>query len=167
MIKLFKFSLPLFCCLAWIGLVSGGNDSELEAQMSTLKQECKEMIKGTRYEGSKITYYSLSSSKQVKNLEVYTFLLDEYKFAISTKKCSTSLTVRIYDAPADNKERILIKEFKKAQGKNLKFSTTELNDAYVAKVPDADRLRNIHLEYRIGSGKPAKEGIVLVYGIEP
>ena len=118
MIKLFKLSLPFAICLLWIGLVSGGNDSVLEAQMSTLKQECKEMIKGTRYEGSKITYFALGSSKQVKHIEVYTFLLDEYKFAISAKKCTASLTVKIYDAPADNKERVLIKEFKKAQGKN-------------------------------------------------
>lgn len=167
MIKLFKLSLPFAICLLWIGLVSGGNDSVLEAQMSTLKQECKEMIKGTRYEGSKITYFALGSSKQVKHIEVYTFLLDEYKFAISAKKCTAPLTVKIYDAPADNKERVLIKEFKKAQGKNLKFSTTELNDAYVAKIPDADRLRNIHIEYTIGSGKGSKEGIVLVYGVEP
>lgn len=167
MIKLFKFALPLVAALVWIGLVSGGNDNVLEAQMSTLKQECKEMIKGTRYEGSKITYFTAGSSKQTKNIEVYTFLLDEYKFAISAKKCTAALTVKIYDAPADNKERVLIKEFKKAQGKNLKFSTTELNDAYVAKIPDADRLRNIHIEYAIGSGKGTKEGIVLVYGIEP
>jgi hypothetical protein len=167
MIKLVKFTLPLIVGMLWIGLVSGGNDNVLEAQMSTLKQECKELIKGTRYEGSKITYFTLGSSKQVKSIEVYTFLLDEYKFAISAKKCSASLTVRIYDAPADNSERVLIKEFKKTQGKNLKFSTTELNDAYVAKIPDADRLRNIHIEYAIGSGKASKEGIVLVYGIEP
>jgi len=167
MIKLIKFTLPFVVCLLWIGLVSGGNDNVLEAQMSTLKQECKEMIKGTRYEGSKITYYTLGSSKQMKNIEVYTFLLDEYKFAVSAKKCTASLTVRIYDAPSDNKERVLIKEFKKAQGTNMKFSTSELNDLYEAKNPDADRLRNIHIEYTIGSGKGNKEGIVLVYGIEP
>jgi hypothetical protein len=167
MTKLFKFAFPLVASLVWIGLVSGGNDNALEAQMSTLKQECKEMIKGTRYEGSKITYFTAGSTKQTKSIEVYTFLLDEYKFAISAKKCTAALTVKIYDAPAENKERVLIKEFKKAQGKNLKFSTTELNDAYVAKIPDADRLRNIHIEYGIGSGKGTKEGIVLVYGIEP
>lgn len=167
MTKLFKFALPLVVCMLWIGLVSGGNDNVLEAQMSTLKQECKEMIKGTRYEGSKITYFTAGASKQVKHIEVYTFLLDEYKFAISAKKCAAALTVKIYDASADNKDRVMIKEFKKVQGKNLKFSTTELNDAYVAKVPDADRLRNIHIEYSIGSGKGTKEGIVLVYGIEP
>jgi hypothetical protein len=167
MIKLFKLTLPLTICFLWIGLVSGGNDDILEAQMSTLKQECKEMIKGTRYEGSKITYYTVGSSKQTKSIEVYTFLLDEYKFAISAKKCATSLTIKIYDTPDDDKERVLIKEFKKAQGKNLKFSTTELNNLYQEKNPDADRLRNIHIEYSIGSGKAAKEGIVLVYGIEP
>lgn len=166
MIKLFKNTLPLFICLLWIPLVSGDDDSALEAQMSTLKQECKELIKGTRYEGSKITYYTLGS-KQVKNIEVYTFLLDEYRFAISAKKCSVSLNIKIYDAGSDNKDRLLIKEFKKVQGKNVKFGTKELNDLYVAKNPDADRLRNIHIEYSIGSGKPAKEGIVLVYGIEP
>jgi hypothetical protein len=165
--KLIKKTLTLLLCLLWIPLVSGDNESALEAQMSTLKQECKEMIKGTRYEGSKITYYSLNSSKQIKNIEVYTFLLDEYKFAISAKKCSSSLTVKIYDAAPGTKDRTMIKEFKKIQGKNFKFSTSELNDLYQAINPDADRLRNIHIEYTIGSGKVAKEGIVLVYGIEP
>lgn len=165
--KKIKIILPLAICLLWIGLVSGGNDNVLEAQMSTLKQECKELIKGTRYEGSKITYFTLGTAKQIKNIEVYTFLLDEYRFAISTKKCTAPLTIRIYDAAADAPDRVLIREFKKAQGQNLKFTTAELNNAYVAKVPDADRLRNIHLEYSIGSGKPGKEGIVLVYGIEP
>lgn len=167
MMKLLKLSLPLAIGFLWIGLVSGGGESELEAQMSTLKQECKEMIKGTRYEGSKITYYTVRSSKQMKNIEVYTFLLDEYKFAISAKKCSVPLTIKIYDAAPDVKERVLIKEFKKTQGKNVKFSTSELNDLYQAKNPDADRLRNIHIEYAISSGKAANEGIVLVYGIEP
>ena len=62
MTKLFKFTFPLVASLVWIGLVSGGNDNVLEAQMSTLKQECKEMIKGTRYEGSKITYFTAGSS---------------------------------------------------------------------------------------------------------
>lgn len=165
--KTVKFSLPFVLSILWIGLISGGNDSALEAQMSTLKQECRDMIKGTRYEGSRITYYTVGSSKQVKNLEVYTFLLDEYKFALSTKKCSVPVTIRIYDASADVKEKVLIKEFKKVQGKNLKFSTSELNDLYQAKNPDADRLRNIHIEYSISSGKASKEGIVLVYGIEP
>lgn len=167
MMKLLKLSLPLAIGFLWMGLVSGGSEGELEAQMSTLKQECKEMIKGTRYEGSKITYYSVRSAKQIKNIEVYTFLLDEYKFAISAKKCSVPLTVKIYDAAPDVKERVLIKEFKKAQGKNLKFSTSELNGLYQAKNPDVDRLRNIHIEYAISSGKVANEGIVLVYGIEP
>lgn len=165
--KIVQFSLPLVLSVLWIGLISGGNDSALEAQMSTLKQECREMIKGTRYEGSRITYYTVGSSKQVKNLEVYTFLLDEYKFALSTKKCSVPVTIRIYDASPDVTEKVLIKEYKKVQGKNLKFSTSELNDLYQAKNPDADRLRNIHIEYSISSGKASKEGIVLVYGIEP
>ena len=87
----------------------------------------------------------------------------DYAEMFETFKGNSALMI----AETANAPAKLIKEFKKAQGQNLKFTTAELNNAYVAKVPDADRLRNIHLEYSIGSGKSGKEGIVLVYGIEP
>lgn len=162
--KLTTFCLPLVVCFVWIGLVSGGNDSALEAQMNTLKQECKELITGARYEGSKITYFNAGTSKQTKNIEVFMFLSNEYQFAISAKKCSVPVSVKIYDASIDMKERMLIKEFKKVQGTNWKFSSNELNDLYLKKKPDSERLKNIHIEYSIGSGKESKDGIVLVYG---
>jgi hypothetical protein len=68
-------------------------DGAFDAQINTLKQECKDMIKGTRYEGSKITYYN-AGSKQTKTVEMFMFLTNEYRFAISGKKCSVPLTVR-------------------------------------------------------------------------
>ncbi|WP_343606010.1 hypothetical protein [Fluviicola sp.] len=162
--KLTAFCLPLVVCFCWIALVSGGNDSALEAQMNTLKQECKELINGTRYEGSKITYFNVGASKQTKNIEVFMFLSNEYQFAISAKKCSVPVSVKVYDSSNDMKERTLIKEFKKVQGKSWKFSSNELNELYLKKKPNSERLKNIHLEYSISSGKESKEGIVLVYG---
>ncbi|WP_300660569.1 hypothetical protein [Fluviicola sp.] len=162
--KLTAFYLPLIVCFFWISLVSGGNDSALEAQMNTLKQECKELITGTRYEGSKITYYHVGASKQTKNIEVFMFLSNEYQFAVSAKKCSVPVSIKIYDAPTEVKGRTLIEEFKKVQGKNWKFSSNDLNEKYLKKKPGSDRLKNIHIEYSIASGKESKEGIVLVYG---
>lgn len=141
-----------------------GNDEAFDAQVSTLKQECKELLKDARYEGSKITYYSIGQSKQVKSVELFMLLPNEYVFAISTKKCTSSLTVRLYDAPSDLDERTLIKEFKNTQGKTFTFSTVELNKIYRKKVPEVERLKNLHIEYSIGSGKQNREAIVLVMG---
>ncbi|MNK21377.1 hypothetical protein D3C87_396310 [compost metagenome] len=162
--KLTTFCLPLITCFFWMALASGGNDSALEAQMNTLKQECKELINGARYEGSKITYYNVGNSKQTKNIEVFMFLSNEYQFAVSAKKCSVPVSIKIFDAPNDVKGRTLVKEFKKVQGKNWKFSSNELNELYLKKKHGSDRLKNIHIEYSIASGKESKEGIVLVYG---
>lgn len=143
--------------------VNQQGDGAFDAQINTLKQECKELIKATRYEGSKVTYYN-AGTKQTKSLELFMFLPNEYQFAVSTKKCAVPVTLRIYDAAADVEERTMIKEYKNVQGKNFVFSTTELNKIYRKKVPEVERLKNLHIEYVIGSGKTTKEAIVLVMG---
>ena len=155
----------LFFLLAGILLLTsaGTQDGAFDAQINTIKQECKDLIKGTRYEGSKVTYYN-AGSKQTKSVELFMFLPNEYQFAVSTKKCGVSVTVRLYDAASDVEERTLIKEYKNVQGKNFVFNTTELNKIYRKKVPEVERLKNLHIEYVIGSGKTAKEAIVLVMG---
>jgi hypothetical protein len=141
-------------------------DGAFDAQINTLKQECKDMIKGTRYEGSKVTYYN-AGSKQIKTVEMYMFLPNEYQYAISAKKCSVPLTIRLYDAAADVEERTMIREFKNVQGKNFSFSTNDLNKVYRKKVPEVERLKNLHIEYTLGSGKNGKEAIVMVMGHKP
>ncbi|ASS49337.1 MAG: hypothetical protein A3D31_03565 [Candidatus Fluviicola riflensis] len=143
--------------------VNQQGDGAFDAQINTLKQECKELIKATRYEGSKITYYN-GGSKQTKSVELFMFLPNEYQFAVSTKKCKSSVTLRLYDAASDVKDRTMVKEYKNTQGKNFVFNTTELNKIYRKKVPAAERLKNLHIEYVIGSGKSGKEAIVLVMG---
>lgn len=143
--------------------VNQQGDGAFEAQINTLKQECKDLIKATRYEGSKITYYN-AGSKQTKNVELFLLLPNEYQFAVSTKKCKVPVTVRLYDAGAEAQDRTLIKEFKNTQGKNFVFNSTELNKLYRKKVQNVERIKNLHVEYSIGSGKTAKEAIVLVMG---
>lgn len=146
------------------GMEHNGGDEVFDAQVNTLKQECKELLKDARYEGSKITYYSTGQNKQTKSVELFMLLPNEYVFAISTKKCTTPVTIRLYDAPSDLDERTLIKEFKNYQGKTFTFSTAELNKIYRKKVPEVERLKNLHIEYTIGSGKLNREAIVLVMG---
>lgn len=154
----------LFGAIMLTSATPAGNDGALEAQVNTLKQECKELISSTRYEGSKITYFNLGKEKQNKSIELFMFLTNEYQFAISTKKCTAPVTVRVYDAAPDVQERTLIKEFKNVQGKNFSFSSDDLNKIYRKKAPEVERLKNIHIDYAIGSGKVNKEAIVLVYG---
>lgn len=141
-------------------------DGAFDAQINTLKQECKELIKDARYEGAKVTYYN-AGNKQSKTVEMFMFLPNEYQYAISAKKCSVPLTVKLYDAASDVEERNLIKEFKNVQGKTFTFNTTELNKLYRKKVPEVERLKNLHIEYSIGSGKTNKEAIVMVMGHKP
>jgi len=154
--------LSLFVLL--VSAASTDGDGAFEAQINTLKGECKALLKDARYEGAKITYYNAGASKQVKNVEVFMFLSNEYVYAISTKKCSVPLTIRLYDAAADVEERTLIKEYKNYQGKNFTISSVELNKIYRKKVPEVERLKNLHIEYALGAGKTAKEAIILVMG---
>ena len=142
------------------------NDGAFDAQVNTMKQECKDMISTCRYEGSKITYYVAGSGKQTKNVELFLFLAKEYQIAISAKKSSAVITAKFYDAAPEVKERKLIKEYKSIQGKSFMVSSDELNKLYRKKAPEVERLKNIHVEYSIGTGKNVKEAAVLVYGFK-
>jgi hypothetical protein len=155
-----------FCGLILSVASSAPNDGAFDAQVNTMKQECKDMISSCRYEGSKITYYVAGSSKQTKNVELFLFLAKEYQIAISAKKSAASVTVKFYDAAPDVKERKLIKEYKAVNGKAFMVSSDELNKLYRKKAPEVERLKNIHVEYSIGTGKNVKEAAVLVYGFK-
>lgn len=156
-------SITLFLAL-FLLISSGGDDGTFEAQINALKSECKALLKNARYEGSRITYYNSAANKQTKHVEVFMFLNNEYLLAFSTKKCSVPLTIRLYDAAPNVDERMLISEFKNYEGKTFVVSSLELNRIYRKKVPEVERLRNVHIEYAIGSGKADKEAIVLVIG---
>ena len=142
------------------------NDGAFDAQVNTMKQECKDAISSCRYEGSKITYYVAGSAKQTKNVELFLFLAKEYQVSISAKKSLASVTVKFYDAAPEVKDRKLIKEYKNQQGKSFVVSSNDLNALYRKKAPEVERLKNIHVEYSIGTGKNVKEAVVLVYGVK-
>jgi hypothetical protein len=165
--KVTQFGFLVIGLLLLTSAVLQPGDGAFDAQINTLKQECKDLIKGTRYEGAKVTYYSAGNNKQTKSVELFMFLNNEYQFAVSAKKCSVPVTIRLYDAAADVEERTMIKEFKGVQGKNISFNTTELNKIYRKKVPEVERLKNLHVEYSLGSGKSGKEAVVLVMGHKP
>ncbi len=165
--KIGLLSLGFFFLVSSTLLESIEGDGAFDARVNTVKQECKDMISTTRYEGSKITYYNVKPSKQTKSVELFLFLAKEYEFVISGKLSSTSLNVKIYDAASDVEERTMIKEFKGVKGKNIVFNSKDLNKIYRKKVPEVERLKNVHVEYTIGSGDTVKEAIVLVYGHRP
>ena len=146
--------------------IAPSSDGAFDAQVNTMKQECKDFIQSCRYEGSKVTYYVAGSAKQTKNIELFLFLAKEYQFAISAKKSASTVTVKFYDAAPDVDQRIMIKEVKSVQGKSIVVSSEELNKLYRKKAPEVERLKNVHVEYSIGTGKNVKEAIVLVYGFK-
>lgn len=144
--------------------VSTNDNGAFEAQVNTMKQECKDQIKDSRYEGSKVTYYVPSTKKQTKSVELFLFVAKEYQIAVNAKKSAAAVTIKVYDAASDVPERVLIKEIKGAQGKLTVINSSELNKLYKKKMPEVERLKNIHIEYNIGTGKGNKEAVVLVYG---
>lgn len=138
--------------------------SALDARLNGHKQECKELIKPAHYEGSRTTYFTLRKKQQFKSVELFLLLDNEYVFGVSGKECTTPVTLRFYDS-GDAATRTLISEHKRINGKNQLFSTKDLNAAYKKKMPQAERLKNIYVEYDVASGKDLNlEGIVLVIG---
>lgn len=161
--KQIKLSSLFGLCILLLSFSQDDPKSALDARLNGLKQECKEMIKPARYEGSRTTYYTLRKKPQQKSVELFLLLDNEYVFGVGCMEATADLTIRFYDSP-DASKRTLILEEKGASGKNLLFSTKTLNAAYHKKVPEAERLKNVFIEYEIGPGKEKLEGIVLVIG---
>ena len=137
--------------------------SALDARLNALKQECKDLIKPARYEGSRTTYFTLKKKTQKKSVELFLLLENDYVFGISGKECSTPVTIRFYDSE-DTDSRTMILEQKSINGKNNLFNSKDLNAAYRKKVPGVERLKNVFIEYEITPGDEKLEGIVLVIG---
>jgi cytoplasmic iron level regulating protein YaaA (DUF328/UPF0246 family) len=156
----FLFTGLVFLTLSFI---QPSPKSILDNRLNNLKNECKELIKPARYEGSRITYYTVKKKTQKKNIELFLLLESEYFFSVSTKECSTNINIRFFDSQ-DVSKRTLIWEEKSAKGKTLVISSKDLNTAYVKKVAGADRLKNIFIEYEIAPGKENLEAIVMVVG---
>jgi hypothetical protein len=139
------------------------NKNALDARLNTFRQECKDLIRPARYEGSRVTYYTLTKKSQQKSVEVFMLVDAEYTFAISGKECSSGLTIRFYDS-ANKNDRKLIQEIKSAQGLNTLVSSTELNAVYHQKMPQSGRLKSTVVEYEIAGGMDKTEAVVLVIG---
>lgn len=153
------FTLTIFL----ISNTVADNGNSMEARVNTYKHECKQLLKPARYEGSRITYYSLQKDVTVKSVESYLVLDTEYKFVFSGKECSTKVGVKFYDS-ADAKKRVMLKEIKNIQGKNLSVSSNELLPVFRKSVSATERMKTVVVEYTIAGGKAKQEAIVMVVG---
>ena len=136
--------------------------SSYNARLNTYKYECKTLIKPARYEGSRITHYTASKKDQIKGIETYMVLDTEYKFAFSGKECSSRVIVRFYES---KNKKILLKEIKNIQNRNIAISSLSLLKTYHKKYPKSkNRLKNLFIEYTISPTEVNHEAVVFVMG---
>lgn len=141
---------------------SSTRDDSYNARLNTYKHECKELLKPARYEGSRITHYTASKSKQTKSIETYLVLDSEYKFAFSGKESSSRVSVSFYES---EKKRFLLKELKNISKRNVIVSSLELTANYRKKAPNStERLKNLYIEYNINPTDVNHEALVFVMG---
>lgn len=167
-----KKFVPIFLLGAFVLFLTCSNvlqgDDTFEAQISAIKQDCKDNLDGARYEGSKITYFVPGTQRQTKTVEVFFLLRGEYYVAISAKKASVAVNIRLYDAAEDVPERTLLKEYKNVGDQVIVLKSEELNEIYRQKVPNVERIKNLFVDYQIAAGKPpVKEAVVMVMGRKP
>lgn len=161
--KIFKYVAVCLLSVLIFGFIKLDSKSDLDAQLNIYKKECKELIKPARYEGSRTTYFTRKKKKQKKSVEVFLVMDSEYRFALSGKACAGNVNLRVYDF-SDESSSTLVYEQNGIQGKNVSFNSTDLNAVYRKKVPNADRLKNLVIEYEVASGEQKLEGIILVIG---
>jgi hypothetical protein len=161
--KILSTTVLLFLLFLVFSSNTFDSGNSTNARINTYKQECKELIKPARYDGARVTFYAASNEKQIKTVETFFVLDKEYKLAISGKESSVKVNVRIYNSTDENK-RILLKEIKNFQGKNVIVSSKELVKVYNKKFGTAERLKTVYLEYEISEGVTKNEAIVFVLG---
>ncbi len=117
------------------------------------------------YDGSKTTYFTSGKKIVKKEVEVVLFLRDNYTLVLNGKGAPTETMVRFYDKPAQDLNRILIKEITNIQGKTAVQESKELREIYTTKVQGAQKLDTIFVEYCAKKSVEEKRGeMVLVLG---
>lgn len=135
------------------------------------KETAKKAIGSSRYDGSKITYFNYKAYEQVKEVEVYLFNNSEYTFAVNTESAKKGLTIEVYDKAKSSNDRHLLKTIESADGKQITFSSDELNKSMKKAVPEAVRLKRVYLDYIVpednntsNNAMDQRGAIVLVMG---
>jgi len=133
-------------------------------KMNEAKKNTKEELGDLNYDGSKSTYFQVRNEVSYKEVEVALFLRDNYHLFFNGNPTSAKVSVKIYDKPANNPDRIMLWEVKNISGKQKSVSENELKEMYAYYVEDVDNLRSVFVDYEIQKGKPERGGIVLVLG---
>lgn len=142
------------------------SQDEFIEKMNKAKEMSKEDLGDLNYDGSKSTYFQVRDKLIFKEVEVALFLRENNHLLFNGHPSSSKVTVRIYDKPAENPDRVMLWEVNNISGKRKTISEAELKKMYAYYVEDADDLRSVFVDYEIHKGKPARGGIVLVIGYE-
>lgn len=124
-----KILLTLF--MVAFGLFSSAQQTditELKNQLKAYKTEAKELLGEKMYDGSKTTYFTSGKKIVKKEVEVVLFLRDNYTLVLNGKGAPTETMVRFYDKPAQDLNRILIKEITNIQGRTAVQESKELRE---------------------------------------
>src|SRR5680860_542004 len=151
----------LICCTV---VFNSFSQDDFIDKMSEAKKTTKEELGDLNYEGSKSTYFQVRKEVSYKEVEVALFLRDNYHLFFNGNPSSAKVSVRIYDKPANNPDRIMLWEVKNISGKQKSVSENELKEMYAFYVEDVDYLRSVFVDYEIQKGKPERGGVILVLG---
>lgn len=133
-------------------------------KMNDAKEMSKNDLGDLNYDGSKSTYFQVKDELTFKEVEIAVFLRDNYHLFFNGYPAPSKVTIRIYDKPADNPDRIMLWEIKNISGKRKSTTIDELKKMYGYYVEDPNSLKSIFVDYEIHKGDPSRGGVVLVLG---
>lgn len=140
------------------------SQDEFIQKMNDAKEMSKDDLGDLNYDGSKSTYFQVKNELTFKEVEIAVFLRDNYHLFFNGYPAESKVTLRIYDKPADNPNRIMLWEIKNISGKRKSTSVEELKKMYAYYVEDPNSLKSIFVDYEIHKGDLSRGGVVLVLG---
>lgn len=151
----------LFCSTF---IFSSFSQDDFIDKMNEAKKTTKEDLGDLKFDGAKSTYFQYRDALTFKEVEVAIFLRENYHLFFNGYPAPSKVTIRIYDKPANNPDRIMLWEVKNISGKRKSISVEELKKMYAFYVEDVDNLRSVFVDYEIHKSKPQRGGVVMVLG---
>ncbi|MEX1191874.1 MAG: hypothetical protein WEA99_07845 [Brumimicrobium sp.] len=158
-----KSIILILSVLFLLSSTASAQDSFIES-MNKAKSDLKAGLGDLKYDGSKSTYFQVKKEVTYKEVEVAVFLRENYHLFFDGSPAPSKVTLRIFDKPADNPDRIMLFEVKNISGKQKSVTVDELKEKYAYYVEDPEMLKNVYVDYEIAKGKPARAGVVMALG---
>jgi hypothetical protein len=141
--------------------------TDIQSAVRGVQSSLRKSMEGLKYDGSKVTYFETINRVQFKEVEVILFLRENNHLFFSGELSPGRVSLRIYDGPASDQNRLVLFEARNIANKTVKVAEQELIERLRFYDPNPKRLRSVYVDYEIARSRREERGaIIMAVGYE-